>query len=211
MRNRQILCKLLSKRKTHKKMYVIGVFGLHRFAGVTHITVLLAQFLSGICGRSVEVVEASGKDDLACLSLRYKTSRRMTKNSGSFVYRNITFVEQATDAEVGRLRNADYEFCILDLGSNYRRAMRELMRCDLKIIVGTAAPWQEESWGVLKDMLNELKDINTWHIISNLSRDKLTLDKKIQNKCHLIGFEPKLFHPSKEAIKVFKELLQFQI
>jgi len=201
---------MLSKRllacKKNTRTYVIGVYGLHRYAGVTHLAILLAQYISNVRGRKVEVIEASGKEDMGCLAARYKINRSRNK-SNIFTCRNITFMEHATTEELAMQQNLEYEFRILDLGSNYRKAINELMRCDLKIVVGNGAPWQQEAWELFGDLINEFKDINSWCYMCNLSKPNMP-GWSFSINHYAMGFEPNLFHPSKATRKLFSKILQ---
>lgn len=207
MHKNPILYKLISKRRVKEGVYVIGIYGIHRYVGVTHLTLLLAFYLSDICGRSVVVIEASGKDDIGALAKRYPVQSK-SKNNKKFTFRNIMFVGQASVNEIGDYRNSKYEFCIIDLGGNYKNAASELLRCDLKIVVGNSAPWHQDAWRKLDEMLKSIKDLGSWCVINNLTTKKMKAKITELSKYFNIGLEPNLLHPSKEAIKVFDKIMQ---
>lgn len=208
MYKKPILYQRIAKRKFRKKTSVIGIYGIHRYVGVTHLTLLFAFYLSDVCGYKVIVIEASGKDDIGSLSKLYQVQTQcITKNT--FLFRNVMFVGQASTYEIGDYRNSTYDYCILDLGGNYQYASNELMRCDLKLIVGSTAPWRQKSWYELEDILLNIKDLSSWCVIQNLS----TKNRKVKingiRKYYMLGLEANVLHPTREAIKIFREIMQF--
>lgn len=209
MYRKPILYQRISKRKLRKGTSVIGIYGMHRYVGVTHLTLLLAFYLSDVCGYKVIVIEASGKDDIGSLSKLYPEHSECI-NTNTFIYRNIMFVAQASPSEIGAYRNSTYDFCILDLGGNYKQASNELLRCDLKIVVGNSAPWQRDWWSDLEDMLMSLKDLSSWCVIHNLSTKKKKIKINGLRRYYVLGLEPNVLHPSRDSIKVFQELMQFK-
>ncbi|WP_066713278.1 hypothetical protein [Clostridium sp. Marseille-P299] len=209
MSKNPILYKLISKKRVNEGIYVIGVYGIHRYVGVTHLTLLLAFYLADICGYSVVVIEASGKDDLGSLAEKYQVKLE-SKNNKKFSFHNIMFVRQATEKDIGAYRNSKYEFCILDLGGNYKNAAIELLRCDLKIVIGNPAPWHADAWRRFEEVLRGIKDLGSWCVIHNLSTKKMKAKITKLSKYYAIGLEPNLLHPSKEAIKVFQKIMQYK-
>ena len=197
----------ISKKKLRKGTSVIGIYGMHRYVGVTHLTLLLAFYLSDVCGYKVVVIEESGKDDIGSLSKLYPVHSEWI-NTNTFTFRNIRFVEQASSYEIGAYRNSTYDFCILDLGGNYKQASNELLRCDLKIVVGNSAPWQRNSWNELEDILRNIKDLSSWCVIHNLSTKKMKVKINGLRKYYVLGLEPNVLHPSRDSIKIFHELIQ---
>lgn len=209
MQKDPILYKRISKRSLRKGTSVIGIYGMRRYVGVTHLTLLLAFYLSDICGYKVVVIEASGNDDIGSLAKMYHVQSEST-NTNKFSFRNITFVGQALTHEIGAYHNSSYDYCLLDLGGNYKRAANELLRCDLKIVIGTAAPWQRIAWQKLEEMLTNIKDLSSWCIINNLSTKKQKTKINGIRNYYVIGLEPNLLHASKDAIGTFQNLMNFK-
>ena len=84
MHKNPILYRKISKRSLRKGTSVIGIYGMCRYVGVTHLTLLLAFYLSDVCGYKVVVIEASGKDDAErCIEL-------CKRNEGIFYLFNFT-------------------------------------------------------------------------------------------------------------------------
>lgn len=206
MHKNPILYRKISKRSLRKGTSVIGIYGMCRYVGVTHLTLLLAFYLSDVCGYKVVVIEASGKDDIGSLEKMYHVQSEST-NTNKFSYRNITFVGQAVTQEIGNYRNSSYDYCLIDLGGNYKQAVNELLRCDLKIVVGTTAPWQRIVWKKLEEMFANIKDLSSWCVINNLSTKKQKSNINDFFNYYVIGLEPNILHPSKDAIGTFRSLM----
>lgn len=209
MYKKPILYKRISKRNLRKGTSVIGIYGMRRYVGVTHLTLLLAFYLSDVCGYKVVVIEASGKDDIGSLEKLYHIASEST-NTNKFSYRNITFIGQAVTHEIGAYFNSSYDYCLIDLGGNYKQAVHELLRCDLKIVVGTTAPWQRILWETLEEMLANIKDLSSWCVINNLSTKKQKAKINGFRNYFVIGLEPNILHPSKAAIGTFRNLMNLK-
>lgn len=207
MYKKPMLCSLLSQKGNQKSIVVIGVFGLHRYAGGTHLSILLAEYIRSFYGYSVELIENSDREDIAFIADKFHIKSYCTDKKSYFMFHRISFATQVAAENMGFLMNGDFEYYILDLGSDFRKAREELMRCDRKIIIGNFAPWNEDAWNMLNDLLMEVKNNESWHIISNLSLRLSKKQKQLQCKCYALGFEPNLFHPTKKAIRLFKNII----
>lgn len=206
MQRKAILSKRVKLRKVSKRVCIIGVFGLHSGAGVTHFVLLLAHYIGNICGRDVAVKEISGRDDFEGLKGVFKV-KQSSENQNQFICRNITFVLSETHESFENIRSKEYEYYILDFGCNYRRAMKRLMECDLKLVLYNNAPWHQDSLEQLNDMLRNIHDDKTWCLIRNLANTYGNTKRTFSLNHYSVGFEPKHFYISKITKNTLKKVL----
>lgn len=200
-----IFTKKNKERIRIKHEYRIGVFGVQPRCGTTHICILLAWYLSEFLGKRVMLINLSDNNDISSLRKFYKV-KQWKEREQMFSCEGITFIEQGGLEQAEYTKEKQYDFCILDLGSNPYKAMQKLVCCDKKIVVGNTAPWSQDFWCLLETLLSERKEVDSFRGIMNLS-DKHRIQPELPVKSYCIGFEPMLFHPGKSTIKVFEKIL----
>lgn len=189
--------------QTRNKPRSIGVFGLHQHAGVTWVTVLLAQYLSEICGLEVMLVEKSQKRDLVCL-----VSSEEQSEIGAFKIHNITYQTYVERDVRSRLTKHQTDCYVYDLGCNYAKARESILTCDHVIMMYTMTPWY---FDYLKASLVLERDYGSPEHISYLGnmvakRERKQLKKLIPNS-QFMDYEPDLYSPSKQCIQIFHNIL----
>ena len=60
---RQMLTRKKNRKATKEDTRIIGIVGAGRHVGVTHLTVLLANYFSSICGEQTAALEWNGHGD----------------------------------------------------------------------------------------------------------------------------------------------------
>lgn len=198
---------MLKKQKTkEERCIVIGIIGLQSGVGVTYISILLAEFLYTFTRKKVIVLEHNRKNDFNKLI-------KKTQKEDEFIYHGVQYVTSEGRVEPAYYKNLKYNFCILDLGHIWEQEKLELLRCDLKIIIGGSAPWQKQAWEILGQFLNsEIEDISSYRFIINLqdTSDK-DICKNIPTKPFTLGYEPDLSKISTKTVSLFCQLLSSYI
>ncbi len=195
------------KKDKQSLTQVIGVFGLHPFAGTSYVCNLLAEYLTGILGKRVLVVEAGGKDDFV------KMTGNLEEECGdSFFFRDITYVRNVPKERIASWCNTPYDYCILELGSCYRTIRDELMLTDKKLLVSHISPWCGFNMGFLKELEEEIDDFRSWSLVLNLTdQEKYRKYKKVLRKTVIpstyLGFEPNVRKPSAATIAMFDRMI----
>lgn len=200
-----LLKKIKKKEKT--SLQVIAMFGLHRFAGVSHITVLLAEYLTGVLGKRVLVIEASGKDDLVHLLTEKESVEK------EFFFRDIHYVRNVSKEEIPAFCNQSYDYCILDLGSDYEEVKEYVMLADKKFLVSHVSPWYQ-GLDFIYERKEEVKNLHTWTLILNGTNafiSKKYVDSQIRRaiRCSIIGLEPNILRPSSDTIHLFDQMFHY--
>lgn len=189
------------KKKGIKVCHRIGVLGIHRCSGVTHTTLLLAQYLRGYLGYPVTIIEKSGRRDY--LSFLSQDAKR-SKEPEEFYYRGIRFLIK----EQLPYQKFDEDECVLiDFGTN-RKGLKEYRdNLDRVIMMFTAVPWYQAGTLLWEHTKIEEDKTNEVFLLNLATKEMLYNLPKLPQKPKILGFEPNLFNPTKEAIKVAETLL----
>lgn len=106
----------------------MGILGAGRSVGVTHLSVWLANYLTGVRRRRTAVLEWNTHGDF--------------KRLGDKRILEVDYYGNAGASVLAQCLNGKYQCIITDFGEMTEQAMEECTRCDRKIIAGSASPWQ---------------------------------------------------------------------
>lgn len=106
--------------------------------GVTHLSVALANYTARWLHARTALVEWGDRCTLRELSEKGVEER--------FRINGVDYHMSVGTGNMGIIYNMDYEYLILDLGTDSRSAREELMRCDGKLIVGSLCPWRRAAY-----------------------------------------------------------------
>lgn len=184
-----------NKRESEKKQISVGVLGTGAGAGVTHIAICIAAVLAAdrkkVCFR-----ERSAHRDIGKLN---------GSESEAFTYKKVDFFTEENEAHcIGRRPGYDYE--IFDLGCS-KAKLRELARCDIKLIVGPCAKWRTDEYRFLNELKNNGTDMSGWNLLVNLSTEEMLRDR--EEKLNGIAFPPVTdpFRPEKKVKEIIESII----
>ena len=184
-----------------KKPIKIGVYGLHPHAGVTRVTILIAEYLSNICGKNVAVMERGLRKDFNCLN------PDLLKQGDCFKFRSITYGMQVNDCLIRNKELAPYDCYVYDLGSNYARARELFHTCDYIILLFTLTPWHFDCNRLRYAVERDYGLNNHIYFIGNMiNYRERKLIHKVHKKVEYLDYEPNLYAPSKSAVQLFHEI-----
>lgn len=112
--------------------------GYEHGQGTTHLSIALANYTAKWLGAGTALVEFGERNALAQLG--------MNGNAEGFCIDGVDYYPSTTSSELGYIYNRDYEYIIIDLGTDSRQARKELMRCNGKLVVGSLCPWRKASF-----------------------------------------------------------------
>ncbi|MDE7328009.1 MAG: hypothetical protein K2N63_17310, partial [Lachnospiraceae bacterium] len=123
--------------KGSKRTVKIGVCGIHGKAGATHVSHMIALYLSGSRRKRVVVVEGDGRASLRHLE-RYLFGN---VERGCFSTRRCTYRYDMADWEEERA-----EYVIYDTGSGGACKYNLLFSCDICIAIGNGGVFCSVDW-----------------------------------------------------------------
>lgn len=143
--------------------------GYERGMGVTHLSVALANYTTRWLGTKTALVEMGERNALMQLSAE--------GNAECFCMNGVDYYPSTTSSELGYIYNMDYEYIILDLGTDSREARQELIRCNGKLIVGSLCPWRRSSYyNYIKRILKESGNRDLFTFLA-LYEDKIEIKR----------------------------------
>lgn len=180
----------------------IGLLGLHRNSGVTHLTLLMAQYLSGCLGHKVTVLEKSGRFDLASLSNFYSVNEKWIDG---FKLHGIQFLIKGNITDTDDNKKG----CVLiDFGTNYKELMEVKEKLDIVIFVFMNAPWYQAVDLLLRYMTDDKTQFKKAAICNMATKKSLAQGLKLPIKPSVLGLEPDFFNPTAEAVRLFESVLR---
>lgn len=122
---------------------IIGVIGLGSAVGVTHLCVMMANYLSGACAKSVALLEWGNQGDYA--RMEQITAGRPV---GREHYRllDVEYYKDAGPDQLAACLNLDYQHIILDFGKISEENKTEFYRCDRNLVVASFSEWQSDAF-----------------------------------------------------------------
>lgn len=122
---------------------IIGVIGLGRSVGVTHLCVMMANYLTGACGKSTAMLEwgnqgAFKKVEQICTG----------KKSAGESYRllDVDYYPESGPRELASCLSSKYQHVIIDFGEMKEEKKTEILRCDNRIVVASFSEWQMDAF-----------------------------------------------------------------
>lgn len=188
-------------KKRHKTgVCVIGVMGLSRGVGTTHAALLFAGFIRSFYGKKTVLLEVSGNEDLCYLFESEKKKQEITKYG-------VHYITGAAREDITQIRNAGYEYCIIDFGCRYSVVREEMLSCDLKIIIGGGAPWQKKMWNLAGEINKEVKDCSSFCFLVNFGDISDEMKRNLSPAAiYSMSYEPDLFRISETTVRLFHKI-----
>ena len=179
----------------------IGIIGLGPRNGTTHIAVAVSNFLSETKHKRVCLVERNRHEDIIKLS-----KLLIPSCNGICSYHRVTYIPSSCTKDP--LYDLKYDCMIFDLGHELDRNLNTLQLCDIKIAVGTDAPWRKYEYDVIKELFGKDRIPKSWKLFINLGNPNYL--KHMDNIPMIKGcfpFEPDPVFPSKETIDFLEEII----
>lgn len=208
-RRKKVLFQRIKRGIQRKDTVIIGVFGLHSGVGTTHIALLVANYFSDIKNKAVAYLEYSGKDDVRYIQ---ESEEGLEEEDMIFVLRGVHYYRKIKQNELIEVRNWGFDICIIDFGNDLLRAENELMRCDLKFLIGSDAPWRDREFKLLKKISDRIGSLRSWYIIMNLSTDQRKKKSLYAAPIQVfqLPYSKNALLPSENIIRIFDQIFRLQ-
>ncbi len=138
MKHKPMLLSKLTQVNRGRYREVIGLIGTHHGVGVTHTGLLLAFYFGEELGKKTALLECNNHRDMELIEQAYEWSN---EDINSFSFRRITCYKEVKAGQIPQIFGEDYEYVILDFGTELSANREELLRCSTKIIVGGQSEW----------------------------------------------------------------------
>jgi tRNA(Met) C34 N-acetyltransferase TmcA len=138
MKHKPMLLNKLSRDKRGRFREVIGLIGTHHGVGVTHTGLLLAFYFGEELGKKTALIECNGHRDMQRIEQAYEWGNEV---DNYFSFHQITCYKEVKLSQIPQILGEDYEYVILDFGTDFTSNREELLRCSTKIVVGGQSEW----------------------------------------------------------------------
>ena len=140
---RQMLTRKKKRNDTKEDTRIIGIVGAGRHVGVTHLTVLLANYFSSICGEHTAALEWNGHGDFD----RFGRACTGEAEAECYEIQDVSFYPRGDGAVLGECLRKHYEKIVVDFGVLGEQEKAELLRCQKVYLVISFSEWQEGAFG----------------------------------------------------------------
>lgn len=196
------------KRRRNEKGKIIAIAGVVRGVGVTHTTIMLANYLSRERYK-VAVVELNPHGHFGKIEKAYEGIHFDSSLTSKFKIKGVVYYKSVTKEQLIRLYQEEYNYIILDIGSDVEAYSEEYRRADLPFIIARTSEWKLDeieafrySQGVL--MTNRCQ----WILPFAKPNEVKELSKKIEMSCMAIGFIGDPFIKSKEIDQQLAKIIK---
>jgi hypothetical protein len=196
----------LFEQKGKTPQRIIGITGMDSGVGVTHLALSLATYCTSKRRRKTAVLEFHPRDELSLLSCR-------SPESASFHIHGFDCFPQVGAIDMPFLLNQGYDYLILDMGSIREADFSELLRCNVRLVLCSSAPWKSRSLWEFHSYFDDTINLGEgffYLLQTGNPRKALTISEQLvipARKCRCIPFIQNPFCIEKELFLFFEELL----
>ena len=146
------------------------------------MSIAMATYLLGIKGGKTAIVEVGNGEDFEAAEKLYFGQSGKER----FSLLGIDYCFCGDMSGIGWLYNEGYEYMVIDFGADYRKYEAEVLRCSLKLVMGSVNLWRYGDYLELCSYIKKFPGSDRWlHIVSGDLKDiKAHLKKE-----SLIGME----------------------
>lgn len=209
MKREPILLSSLKKYSNGGK-FIIGIAGTHSGAGVTHLAVLLAAYMSEYLNMRTAFLECAPKNEIQYLKKYFfKPKEERDLKGDTFVVHRVTFYENRNVQGITEIMGEQFDCVILDFGTDINRYKGEFFRCDKKIIVSSLAVWKDEILKRFLQSTSHIKNSDQWIYAIPFVQDKIinNAGRELNRQFYAVPYEPDPFLLSEEVIRFFQKIL----
>lgn len=200
---------VLKKRtviRRRKGTVVIGLMGVGRNSGVTHLGFMLSTYLAFVMGEKVAYVENnnSGCFRQAGIILENNFHGKTKK-----LFKMISIFMQSDSSKLAEIIAKDFDFVIVDFGSDFENNRNQFLMCNIKIVTGSLSWWNIHKYvGFLAGTEGETSR-KSWVFagISPVKEGIRYLRHEFGIRVHLIPPEPDPFCLGLESLDFFGRLM----
>lgn len=207
MKRKPILLKKLTRESRGRFREVIGLIGTHAGAGVTHTGLMLAFYLGEELGRKTAFLECNNHRDMSLIQKAYEWSN---EEETSFCFRNITCFKNVLPDRVVDILGEDYEYVIIDFGTDLKGNRDEFLRCSMKAVVGGHSEWDVQKLLWFIKSYEILRGGEDWIYLIPQAGERLINRLKKETRCRIcaIPYADDPTRPNRSTRQLFKEMLR---
>ncbi len=172
--------------------------------GATHLTLLLANYLTGVQNKHIAVLEWNGHGDfdrfgVQCLGLK--------KPADLYGILGASYVPRADEEALIQCMGGKYQVILLDCGRIEEGKRADLVRCRTKLIIGSFCEWQVQSYTPILRERKQPRD--GWHYLTAFGSEesRQIAERRLKLPIERVPYIPDAYEVTKETISLFGRLL----
>ena len=199
------ICKKLGRKAyTEEETQIIGIVGSGRGVGVTHLCVLMANYLHSGCGRRTAVLEWNGHGDFARFGAVCTEAGHLLD---CYRIQGVDFYQRSSSRTLARCIQDCYEIIVIDFGSLQEQDDAELLRCHKVYLLVSFSEWQDGAFGNCAAW-KERAVREGWQCLASFGSEESRLywNKRHKPTVHRIPFSADAFTVTKEVMDWMKQI-----
>ncbi len=180
--------------------HIIGIAGAARGMGATHLTLMLANYLQGACGRRTAVLEWNNHGDFSRFG---KLCTGQKKEKDCYRIQGVDYYPLAGADCLIECVDAGYQQVLIDFGTIEEKSYVEFIRCHAVWILMSFSEWQMEAFGELAGW-EESRIKENWQFFTVFGSEESRIEWNKRRK-------PKILRVplSVDAFTVTRELMEW--
>lgn len=177
---------------------IIGIAGAGRGVGVTHLTLLTANYLQSVQRKKTAVLEWNSHEDFDRLG---KICTGRLQDADCYQIQSVNYYPQADGSRLVECLEAGYQEILIDFGSMGKQVHIELTRCGVVWIVIAFSEWQIGAfWEIIRSG-DDAKRKN-WQFLTAFGSEESRIEwnKKRNPKVGRIPFSADAFTITRELM-----------
>lgn len=184
----------------------IGIMGAGSGVGTTHTSLLLAVFLSSVCGYKVALVTDDPEKNIRQAKDLIE-SNKLGRN-GARILSKFSLFWSTDQSEISGILAMGYSFVVIDFGSKFDEKWSQFLMCGQKIVVGST------SWLKIREFVDFIarteneKSAKKWKYFSVEPGENGTryLKHNFGISVRRIPIEPEPFYLGGDSLNFLQEL-----
>lgn len=190
-----------------KDWRTMGVIGAGRGTGVTHLSVWMANYLTGVRRERTAVLEWNRHGDFAAME-RFCMAEADKTGIRSFRILDVEYFPDAGAEALAFCMNEAYCRILFDYGEITGESILECARCDRKVMVGALSEWQAKIF--LDEVKRKTERDQSWSYAAAFGSEETRrqLEKTFRVNCLRIPSSVDAFAVTRSDMKFFEKLLE---
>lgn len=188
---------------------LIGVAGSGRCVGVTHFSILLANYLTGVSAGKTAVLEWNDSGDLGRIQKIYSTRTVTNRQNQTFITYGVSYYNKAGRKELLECQRQGFNTVILDFGVYGDGNEEDFSRCDRKFLLGAFSEWKLEAF---TEQISRTRRDCGWEYFSAFGNEETAdmIMRCLKVRVNRIPWQPDAFTITGEVMAFFGRFLKYR-
>lgn len=137
---------MVQKVKVKKEAFLlqtIGIAGTERGVGVTHLAIMIANYMNAKSNKNTAIVELNQTNAFDELKENYTKKQEFDRSSYSYILSGVTYYYQVSHNKISSIYQGQHECLVIDFGV-LEEENEEFLKCNVKILIGNLKPWNHK-------------------------------------------------------------------